>query len=58
MDGGEALVETLIANGIQTAFCVPGESYLSVLDGLYTHQNQLRLIVNRHESGATFAACA
>jgi len=30
----------------------------SDLDGLYTHQNQLRLIVNRHESGATFAACA
>lgn len=58
MNGGEALVETLIANGVETAFCVPGESYLSVLDGLCTHQNQVRLIVNRHESGATFAACA
>ena len=30
---GHALVEALIAQGVHTAFGVPGESYLAVLDG-------------------------
>mgnify|MGYP003710472071 CR=1 FL=1 len=32
--GAHALVETLILNGIERAFCVPGESYIAVLDEL------------------------
>mgnify|MGYP001186978356 FL=1 len=56
--GGEALVETLIAHGVDTAFCLPGESYLGVIESLRDHQNEIRLVVNRHESGASFAACA
>jgi acetolactate synthase-1/2/3 large subunit len=42
----------LIANGAERAFCVPGESYLPVLDALYDVQERLPLIVCRHESGA------
>ena len=56
--GGQVLVETLIAHGVDTAFCLPGESYLGVIESLRDHQNEIRLIVNRHESGASFAACA
>ena len=56
--GGQALVETLIGHGIDTAFCLPGESYLGVIESLREHQNEIRLIVTRHESGASFAACA
>ncbi|HIM46932.1 MAG TPA: thiamine pyrophosphate-binding protein, partial [Alphaproteobacteria bacterium] len=56
--GGEALVETLIGHGIDTAFCLPGESYLGTLESLRAHQNEIRLVVTRHESGASFAACA
>ena len=56
--GGRALVETLIAHGVDTAFCLPGESYLGVIESLREHQNEIRLVVNRHESGASFAACA
>ena len=56
--GGEALVETLIGHGIDTAFCLPGESYLGALESLRAHQNEIRLVVTRHESGASFAACA
>ena len=32
---GHALVEALIAQGVQTCFGVPGESYLAVLDGFH-----------------------
>ncbi len=56
MLGAEALVATLIAHEVDVAFCVPGESYLSVIEALRVERTRLRLIVNRHESGATFAA--
>ena len=32
MNGGHVLVEGLVAHGVNTAFAVPGESYLEVLD--------------------------
>ncbi|MBC6439573.1 MAG: thiamine pyrophosphate-binding protein [Rhodospirillales bacterium] len=56
MNGGEALVQTLASHAVDTVFCVPGESYLAVLDGLRRHASSIRLVTNRHESGATFAA--
>src|SRR5690606_169342 len=56
MNGGEALVETLLAWGVDTAFSVPGESYLPILAGLQRQRNRIRLITPRHESGVTFAA--
>src|SRR3546814_4077679 len=58
MKGGEALVETLLAWGVDTAFSVPGESYLPVLAALQQAQNRLRLVTPRHEGGVTFAAAA
>lgn len=54
--GGELLVKCLLEQGVTTAFGVPGESYLAVLDAFYDTQNQLRFITTRHESGASFAA--
>lgn len=51
--GGRLLVDALIANGVERAFCVPGESYLPVLDALYDVADKLELVVCRHESGAT-----
>ena len=58
MNGGEALVRTLRENGVTTVFGVPGESYLSVLEAMRGHQDALKFINTRHESGATFAADA
>ncbi|MET4702174.1 acetolactate synthase-1/2/3 large subunit [Constrictibacter sp. MBR-5] len=58
MKGGEALVETLLAWGVDIAFSVPGESYLPVLAALQQAQNRIRLITPRHEGGVTFAAAA
>ncbi len=53
---GHALVEALIAQGIDTAFGVPGESYLAVLDGFHEHAQAIRFIACRHEGGASFMA--
>ena len=56
MTGGEALVQTLLTHGVTQGFGVPGESYLAVLEGLRRERARFRLVVTRHESGATFAA--
>lgn len=53
---GHALVEALIAQGIDTVFGVPGESYLAALDGLYEQRERIRFIACRHEGGAAFMA--
>lgn len=50
--GGKILVDQLRIHGADHAFCVPGESYLPVLDALYEHRDAIRLITCRHESGA------
>ena len=54
--GGHLLVEALIAQGVHTAFGVPGESYLAVLDGFHQHAEQIRFIACRQEGGAAFMA--
>jgi TPP-dependent 2-oxoacid decarboxylase len=38
---GHVLVEALIAQGVDTAFGVPGESYLAVLDGFHEHRDRI-----------------
>lgn len=55
---GHALVEALIAQGVDTVFGVPGESYLAALDGFYQYPDQIRFIACRHEGGASFMADA
>jgi len=50
--GGQMVVEALVANGIDRVFCVPGESYLSVLDALYDVSNRIQVTVCRNEGGA------
>jgi acetolactate synthase-1/2/3 large subunit len=53
---GHVLVEALIAQGVDTVFGVPGESYLAVLDGFHEHREQIRFIACRQEGGAAFMA--
>ena len=55
MSGGQMVVEVLQRENVEKAFCVPGESYLGVIDSLYEHPN-IDLIATRHESGAAFMA--
>ncbi len=47
------IVDALIANGATHVFCVPGESYLAVLDALYDVDDQITLIACRHEAAAS-----
>ena len=56
--GARILVDQLLIQGVNHAFCVPGESYLAVLDALFDSREMIKLVVNRHESGATFMADA
>ena len=54
--GGAILVDNLIAQGATHAYCVPGESYLPVLDALHDVADRLRLIVCRQEGGVAYMA--
>ncbi len=51
-NGGQILVDQLLLHGADTAYCVPGESYLAVLDALYDVRDRFALINARHEAGA------
>lgn len=52
--GGEVLVDQLVIQGVDRGYCVPGESYLAVLDALY--DAEIGLITCRHEGGASMMA--
>lgn len=57
LTAGQVIVESLVAHGIDRVFCVPGESYLGLLDALYQRAN-IDTVVCRHEAGAGFMALA
>ena len=52
--GGEILVDQLVVQGVERIFCVPGESYLAVLDALY--DRRIDVIACRAEGGAAMMA--
>jgi len=52
--GGRILADAMVRNGIERVFCVPGESYLALLDALY--DTPIKVTVCRHESGAAMMA--
>lgn len=51
----DVLVDQLRIHGVELVFCVPGESYLDVLDALHDAP-EIRLIAARQEGGAAFMA--
>ena len=52
--GGTVLVEALAKQGVERVFCVPGESFLAALDGLF--DSDIDVIVNRQEGGSAMMA--
>jgi acetolactate synthase I/II/III large subunit len=56
-NGGQLLVDGLLANGADMAFCVPGESYLTALDALHDAP-EIDLLTCRQEGGAAMMADA
>ena len=51
--GGQILVDQLRIHEVDTIFCVPGESYLTVIDALHDAQNEIKTVACRQEGGAT-----
>lgn len=56
-NGGRILVHALRLHGVDRVFCVPGESYLEVLDALYD-MPIIQLVVAKHEGAAANMAVA
>lgn len=54
--GGQILVDQLLIHGSSLGYCVPGESYLAVLDALHDVRDRFRLINARHEAAAAHMA--
>ncbi|MFC7557493.1 thiamine pyrophosphate-binding protein [Pseudoroseomonas wenyumeiae] len=52
--GGQILVDQLVAQGVERITCVPGESYLAVLDALF--DARIDVITCRAEGGAAIMA--
>ena len=50
--GGRVLIDALRVHGVDTVFCVPGESYLAALDALHAARDTISTITCRHEGGA------
>lgn len=55
MTAAKAIVEVLVREGVEKTFCVPGESYLSVMDAMYDYP-EIQLISGRQEGGVSFMA--
>lgn len=56
ISGAEALVRSLLEEGVDTVFGYPGGAILPVYDKLYDFTDRLRHILVRHEQGAVHAA--
>ncbi|MDR0972497.1 MAG: biosynthetic-type acetolactate synthase large subunit [Prevotellaceae bacterium] len=54
--GSEALIRSLIHEGVRTVFGYPGGAIMPVYDSLYDYRDQLQHVLVRHEQGATHAA--
>ncbi len=56
MRAADGIVLSMKAHGVKRVYCVPGESYLFLLDAL--RDSGMEIIVCRHEGGAGYMACA
>lgn len=54
--GAEAVVRSLLAEGVDIAFGYPGGAIMPVYDALYDYQDKLHHVLARHEQGAIHAA--
>lgn len=56
VSGAEAVVLSLIAEGVETIFGYPGGAIMPVYDELYQYKEQINHVLVRHEQGASHAA--
>jgi acetolactate synthase-1/2/3 large subunit len=56
--GSQAVILSLIEEGVDTIFGYPGGAIMPVYDALYDHDENMKHILTRHEQGAIHAADA
>ena len=56
LNTAEAVAASLVANGIDTLYCVPGVQNDVLMDAFYHVQDKIRIIHTRHEQGAAYMA--
>ena len=56
ISGSEALLRSLLAEGVDTIFGYPGGAVIPVYDSLYDYKDKIKHVLVRHEQGATHAA--
>ena len=56
VSGSEAVILSLLAEGVDTVFGYPGGAIMPIYDALYGYEDQLKHVLVRHEQGATHAA--
>ncbi|MGY5354921.1 biosynthetic-type acetolactate synthase large subunit [Wenyingzhuangia sp. IMCC45467] len=54
--GAEAVVKSLLEEGVDVAYGYPGGAIMPIYDELYKYQDQLHHVLTRHEQGAAHAA--
>lgn len=56
LTGGEAIVQGLVAHGVDTVFGIPGVQTYGLFDAFYQARDQIRLIAARHEQATAYMA--
>lgn len=56
LSGSEALIRSLLNEGVDTIFGYPGGAIMPVFDALYDYKKNINHILVRHEQGAVHAA--
>lgn len=56
LSGSQAVLEALIAEGVDTIFGYPGGAIMPIYDALYDYTDKLKHILVRHEQGGIHAA--
>ncbi len=56
MSGGEAIVQSLLQNGVDTVFGIPGAQTYPIFDALARVQSRIRTVGARHEQAAAYMA--
>ena len=56
VSGAEAVILSLLCEGVDTVFGYPGGAIMPIYDALFQYQEQLHHILVRHEQGAIHAA--
>ncbi len=56
MTGAEAVIQSLMHEGVDTLFGYPGGAIMPVYDALYDFRDEMHHVLVRHEQGAIHAA--